>query len=134
MKIAKMLIPAALIGVFMISTAQAESMPFLSCNDGSGLPNGLDIALYQEANQTIANISDRIDIGPFQNLGTVVVHRKPVAPGIMGAPETYLGRNFELTINVDVAPSIHGIPSYVRVDIGGKHFSQNMYCEFSSQN
>src|SRR5580658_10332347 len=110
----KKMIALAFLGFQMVavSGAQAdvvgpdEGYTTVQCHNTSGMTGGLSVAIKsgEFSGVDTAYLTNRDDIGPFIQLGSVVVHQQAVQPGVDGAPLVFLGENFELSINVDGAP------------------------------
>lgn len=103
----------------------------VSCHNLSGLTGGLSVQIKSGgfAGLTWAELTNRDGLGPFVNLGQITVHQVPAQPGVDGAPLVYQGEGFELSINVDGAPTPQGQYSHVYADIHGRVFNEPMYCE-----
>jgi hypothetical protein len=102
----------------------------VTCRETSGLPNGMFIEITEGGfvGMTLAKISYRAGLGPVRVLATVPV-KEVIAQGNMGAPRTYYGSHFSLTINVDSAPVAGGgHASQVIVTARGKVYNEALVC------
>jgi hypothetical protein len=122
------------IGAF--STAHAE-MRFpgevvtdVECNNTSHLPSGLSLVITSGdlSGKFLAELTNRDDIGPYVNLGSIVVTRKQGS--VTGAPITYTGKDFNLEITIDSGDDNGNFPAHVYADVKGRVFNEPMTCSF----
>ena len=116
------------------NAASADQMKvIMTCHDLSNLPNGLYVQITTGglAGVTQATVHNRIDLGPSLVLGSVIVHSQ-VASDKMGAPLTYTGNNFDLSVVTDAAPTGQGYPAHLSAEFEGKVYNQGMLCNRTS--
>lgn len=132
-------IAIAFLGFQMLAVSGAQAFvvgpdqeyTVVQCRNTTGLTGGLSLVIKEGGftGMTTATLTNRDGLGPFIDLGTIAVHQKPAQPGVDGAPLVYIGEGFELSINVDGAPTPQGQYSHVYADMNGRVFNEPMYCE-----
>lgn len=132
----KRLIVSLAVGTLLSTAAFAETVTEVRCRDTSMLPSGFSLSITKdtETEALTASFSNRDNIGPFVNLGSIPVTRKYYSPEIMGAPITYVGKDFELNIIWDATPMSSGAyRSHVDATIQDRRFDEAMLCTLTSQ-
>jgi hypothetical protein len=119
--------------VLHTSAAQAQTdmnQMVAQCRDLSGLPSGLSVQIVKGGlgGFMYAKISNRDNIGPFENLGRVLVTRKVQPSDRMGAPTEFVGKDFDLVIVTDALATNGMFPAHVSVEIRNRVFNQQMKC------
>jgi len=135
LKVKKILVGLAC-GALLSTAAFADTVTEVRCRDTSGLPSGFSLTITKdtETQALTASFLNRDNIGPFINLGSIPVYRKYYSPEIMGAPITYLGKDFELNIIWDAAPMPSGAyHSHVDATIQDRRFDEAMLCNLTSE-
>lgn len=133
----KKFILSLVVGMMLGGSASATSVEFETlarCHDTVGLPSGFSLVISKEveSQQLSASFTNRDNIGPFVNLGTIPVERKIYPPEQLGAPITYVGENFELNINRDAPARPDGTYyAHVYAVLQGRTFDEAIYCTVS---
>jgi hypothetical protein len=123
--------------------AFADSVLEVRCRDTSGLPSGLSIVIDRdtESDALTASFTNRDNLGPYVDLGSIEVSRRCALPKPLGkplsGPVTYVGDDFELNIFADApAPGSAGedgeIQAHVYVVRQGRTFDEAMFCLLGS--
>jgi hypothetical protein len=123
----------SLLVLALTTSAFAESKAKVLCQNTSGLPSGLFVSIFTQegSDESIAQLTDRNNIGPFVNLGYISVTLVKYPEGVRGTPLTFIGSDFQLDIIWDGGLREGSYPSYVDVTVQGRHFSEPMSCELN---
>jgi hypothetical protein len=78
---------------------------------------------------TLATVTLQNGPAPARTLGPISVRQKPVQPGVDGAPLVYVGQDFELSVNVDGAPTPRGQYSHLTAEVDGERVNEPMMCQ-----
>jgi hypothetical protein len=97
----------------------------VSCRNTSRLPSGLSLTITSD---NVAHFTNRDNIGPFVNLGTL-----PVSAQSRGEQVEYTGSDFSLQITRSYDQVDNGYMAQVYLDIQGRVFNEPMYCNYPSQ-
>lgn len=127
----KKLILSLILGAALSSAALADTVTEVRCRNTSGLPSGFSLSITKDTETDVlsASFSNRDNLGPYINLGSIPVIRKYVSPEIMGAPITYVGKDFDLEIIWDGGAEAGGaFHSYVHAVLEGRTFDEPMLC------
>jgi hypothetical protein len=94
---------------------------------------GVEVSVQQYSGPTglgqiTADVSEETFAGPRQ-FGSFVVTKKAVPPKMLGAPLTYVGKDFELTLCTDCAPQPQGITGHLTAEANGRKIVEALYCK-----